>query len=132
MAKRAIFAIILAASLFIAGCERLGDDAEFAAPKRITPSQAAEMMLGYDVIVIDVRTEGEFYAERIPYAINIPASRIASQILEEIHDFNQIILIYCQSGRRSANAAQMLAEMGFARIYDFGGINDWPGARIPN
>ena len=36
------------------------------------------------------------------------------------------ILLYCRSGRRSAEAAEKLAEMGYTNIADFGGIQDWP------
>ena len=36
-----------------------------------------------------------------------------------------MILVYCRSGRRSAIAAQTLAELGYTNVKDFGGINDW-------
>ena len=37
-----------------------------------------------------------------------------------------MILVYCRSGRRSKNAAQILAELGYTNILEFGGILDWP------
>lgn len=36
------------------------------------------------------------------------------------------ILVYCRSGRRSAEAAEKLTGMGYANVSDFGGIQDWP------
>jgi len=36
------------------------------------------------------------------------------------------ILIYCRSGNRSQQASQKLIDMGYSRVYDFGGIKDWP------
>ena len=36
------------------------------------------------------------------------------------------ILVYCRSGRRSAEAAEKLRDMGFTNVSDFGGIIDWP------
>ena len=36
------------------------------------------------------------------------------------------ILLYCRSGRRSADAAKKLRDMGFTNVFDFGGIIDWP------
>ena len=44
----------------------------------------------------------------------------------ELTDKNQTILVHCRSGRRSAIAAQTLAELGYTDIRDFGGIIDWP------
>jgi len=46
---------------------------------------------------------------------------------EELPDFDQIILIYCRSGKRSKQAAQKLFDMGYINVYEFGGINDWTG-----
>ena len=45
----------------------------------------------------------------------------------ELTDPDQIILVYCRSGNRSAQAAKKLADMGYANVYDFGGIMTWTG-----
>jgi|GEM_PF-2378153 len=76
-------------------------------------------------ILLDVRTEAEFHAQRINGARLIPYNEITGRA-GELPDPNAVILIYCQSGRRSALAAAALAELGFTNIYDFGGIIDWP------
>jgi rhodanese-related sulfurtransferase len=39
---------------------------------------------------------------------------------------DQLILVYCRSGRRSKMAAEKLVEMGYTNIKEFGGILDWP------
>ena len=41
-------------------------------------------------------------------------------------DKNQLILVYCRSGRRSKLAAEELVKLGYANIKEFGGIIDWP------
>ena len=41
-------------------------------------------------------------------------------------DQEQLILVYCRSGRRSKLAAQILPELGYTNIKEFGGITDWP------
>ena len=46
---------------------------------------------------------------------------------KELADKDQMILVYCRSGRRSADAAQKLANMGYTNVVDFGGIKDWKG-----
>jgi rhodanese-related sulfurtransferase len=45
----------------------------------------------------------------------------------ELPDLDQIILVYCRSGRRSKEASQKLADIGYTRVYEFGGIIDWTG-----
>ena len=41
-------------------------------------------------------------------------------------DKDQLILVYCRSGRRSKLAAEALVELGYTNIKEFGGIIDWP------
>lgn len=78
-------------------------------------------------VIVDVRRQDEYDAGHIPGAILIPNESIVSERPEELPDLNQIILIYCRSGRRSKEAAQKLADMGYVNIYEFGGIIDWTG-----
>ena len=73
--------------------------------------------------LVDVRTFQEYFEGHIPEAINIPLETIA----EELPDTGQLILVYCRSGVRSKKAASALAELGYQRVYEFGGINDWKG-----
>ena len=44
---------------------------------------------------------------------------------DELPNLNQIILVYCCSGRRSKEASQKLADIGYTNVYEFGGINTW-------
>lgn len=93
----------------------------------ITAQQAYSMINELtDFILLDVRTSEEFLAIRIDGAILIPYNEIADRAAAELPDKNAVILIYCRSGRRSANAARSLADMGYTNVYDFGGIIDWP------
>jgi rhodanese-related sulfurtransferase len=45
---------------------------------------------------------------------------------EELPDKEAVLLVYCRTGRRAADASQKLADMGYTKVYDFGGIEDWP------
>ena len=45
----------------------------------------------------------------------------------ELPDFDQVIFVYCRSGRRSKEASSKLAALGYTNIYEFGGILDWDG-----
>ena len=85
------------------------------------------MMLEADsYILLDVRSEGEYNEEHIEGALNIPDDELGERAADELPDKNALILIYCRSGRRSANAANELIDSGYKNVYDFGGIIDWP------
>ena len=95
---------------------------------QISQEEAKEMMAKEDGhIVVDVRRQDEYDAGHIPGAILIPNESIGTERPAELPDLDQIILIYCRSGRRSKEAAQKLADMGYTKIYEFGGINTWTG-----
>ena len=95
--------------------------------QKITAEQAKAMMdEGKPFILLDVRTDEEFKEKRIDGAILIPDYEIKSRATAELPDKNTLILVYCRSGRRSANAANELIALGYTNVYDFGGIIDWP------
>ncbi len=94
----------------------------------ISMEEAKEMMEQDDGhVIVDVRREDEYAEGHIPGAILIPNESIENDPPEELPEWDQIILIYCRSGRRSKEAAQKLADMGYENVYEFGGIIDWDG-----
>ena len=95
---------------------------------QISQDEAKEMMKKNDGhIIVDVRRQDEYEQGHIPGAILIPNESIGAQRPAELPNLNQIILVYCRSGRRSKEAAQKLFDMGYKNIYEFGGIIDWTG-----
>ena len=93
----------------------------------ITAEEAKNIMdsrEGY--IILDVRTQEEYDQGHIPGAILIPNTEIEAQAEGVLTDKDQLILVYCRSGRRSKLAAQILVELGYTNILEFGGIIDWP------
>lgn len=99
-----------------------------AAYQQITQEKAKEMMQADDGhIIVDVRRQDEYDSGHIPGAILIPNESIGTEQPKELPDLDQVILIYCRSGRRSKEASQKLADMGYTHIYEFGGIIDWTG-----
>ena len=94
--------------------------------QQISQATARIMMKADDGhVVVDVRRQDEYDEGHIPGAILIPNESIDTEMPEELPDLYQIIMIYCRSGRRSKEAAQKLADMGYVNIYEFGGIIDW-------
>jgi len=77
------------------------------------------------VILLDVRTQAEFDEGHIPGAVCLPSEDITPD-LPLPFDKDAEVLVYCRSGRRSAEAAEKLADMGYANVADFGGIINWP------
>jgi len=100
---------------------------EVVPPNVITAEAAREMMeSGEEYLLLDVRTRDEFRGGHIPGAVSQPLDGL-EHWLGKIPPCGEIpILIYCQSGRRSHQAAMIFAEWGYTNVYDFGGINDWP------
>ena len=93
----------------------------------ITAQEAKQLMdtqEGY--IILDVREQEEFDQGHIPGAILIPYTQIEEMAPQMLPDKEQLILVYCRSGRRSKIAAEALVELGYTNIREFGGILDWP------
>ena len=127
--NRLIIAIILILTVIVlAGCEAAGPAGYNA---RIGPEHAMEIMANNPYsIILDVRTLEEFNEGHIPNAVSLPVDEIEAAITRMIPDKGEIILVYCRSGRRSADAAVILVEMGYRNVFDFGGIIDWTGEVI--
>ena len=93
----------------------------------ITTEQAKEIMdTEGEYIILDVRTEEEYAEGHIPNAILIPDYQIETKAEELLTDKDELILVYCRSGRRSKLAAESLIKLGYTDIKEFGGIIDWP------
>ena len=87
----------------------------------------AMMRLDDGHVVVDVRRYDEYVDGHITGAILIPNEDIEDTPPAALPDFDQVILIYCRSGNRSKDASQKLADMGYTKVYEFGGINTWTG-----
>ena len=94
---------------------------------KITQEEALTLLEKGDVLLLDVRTEEEYRSGHIPGAVCIPNETIGKEALGDYPDLSQTIIVYCRSGRRSAEAARKLSEAGYTRVYDLGGIQDWSG-----
>lgn len=81
---------------------------------------------GEDIIIVDVRTQGEFDSGHIPGALLIPNETIGSTEPSELPNKDVVIVVYCRSGRRSQESANKLLNLGYQKVYDLGGIGNWP------
>ena len=118
---------ILLSTLMFTGCAGASNH-QTNTYRQINMDEAVKMMAeetGY--IILDVRRPDEFAAGHIPNAINMPNESISTVEIPELPDKDQLILVYCRSGRRSKEAAEKLVKLGYTNIVEFGGILDWKG-----
>ena len=118
--KKAMLYMLLAALLMMPAAAEIDY-------RQITQEEAARIMAEEDYILLDVRTEEEYAEGHIPGAINIPNEDIGTDELPQLSDKAQVILVYCRSGRRSKEAAEKLAALGYTHILEMGGIMTWTG-----
>jgi rhodanese-related sulfurtransferase len=102
--------------------------------KDIRVKQAEKLMLEHNgkgtLVILDVRSGGEFRKGWIEGAVNINfwGNDFADSV--SLLDHNQAYLVYCTSGVRSTGAMKKMKELGFTRIYNMkGGMMAWRAAR---
>jgi len=99
----------------------------------VGPSQATQLINREDAMVIDVREPGEYGAGHILGAKNVPLSRVdtgGADIAGKRKD--RPVILYCDSGNRSAKAAAVLRGQGYTRVLNLsGGIGAWQQAGLP-
>lgn len=104
----------------IAGCSSKED----SQVKKVTSDEVVDL-LKKDAILLDVRSESEYDGGHIPNAILLNVNDVENKIKDVSSDYDQVIIVYCRSGNRSATAAQTLIDMGYRNVYDLGGISNW-------
>ena len=123
--KKLLF--LLLSVMLLTACGQATENDREAAYMNITAEEARQIMDSEDgYIILDARTQEEYDQGHIPGAVVISHEEIAEKAEEVLTDKDQLILVYCRSGRRSKIAAEALAELGYTNIREFGGIIDWP------
>jgi len=121
-----LVAAVLLFSVALVACGKGNGSLEEVTYEQITPAEAKALMDSeQDHIILDVRTPEEFASGHIAGAILLPDYEIGEKAEHVLTDKDQLILVYCRSGRRSKNAASQLATLGYTNIKEFGGITDW-------
>ncbi len=131
-------AVLLAAALILAAgalaASLLGiftGREEGAAEVQVIPMTEAlgRIGKGEKVVLLDVRTPEEHAAGNLPGSLLLPvdaADVFGPQVEKLIPDKNATVFVYCRSGRRSQNAAGIMARIGYRAVYNIGGMNDVP------
>ena len=80
-----------------------------------------------DCIIVDVREEEEYITGHAVGALLFPVDEINDVgAMMLIPDKDRPYILYCRSGRRSAEAAHKLDELGYTQLYDVGSLIGWP------
>jgi rhodanese-related sulfurtransferase len=94
--------------------------------QKIDAAAAVRLLDAGKAIAVDVREPDEFAAGHIPGAISLPLNRVGAEAAQKLPGKDTTWLVYCRTGRRSAEALQKLDAMGYTALYDLGGILGWP------
>src|SRR5437763_8338271 len=96
--------------------------------KEVDPREVYEIVSnGYKAAVVDVREQHEYDEGRLPGAVHVPRGHLETRIEQAVRDKDARIILYCQSGNRSAFAADTLAsQLGYTNVASMtGGITLW-------
>lgn len=89
---------------------------------KIAPAKA-RALVETGARLVDVRSAGEHAAGHIGGSTNIPLPELGSRLREL--DKGKPVIVYCASGMRSASAARVLKQAGFAQVHDLGAMARW-------
>lgn len=94
--------------------------------KSITPARAMRLLAEGKAAAVDVREADEYAAGHIPGARLLPLGKVSARAALVMPDRDALWLVYCRSGRRSAQAVRELEALGYKNVCDLGGILSWP------
>ncbi|WP_041917716.1 rhodanese-like domain-containing protein [Dehalococcoides mccartyi] len=133
----ALSAFILVCTGILTGCATASpvDDVNLPAVQNISVAEAKSLIdrnvVSADFIILDVRTPSEYAQGHIPGAVNLDYYASFEASLSAF-DKTKTYLVYCRTGNRSASAARLMLDNGFAAIYNIqGGINVWISGGLP-
>lgn len=101
--------------------------------KTVNNHELTLMMNKQDAKVVDVRGKEEFKKGHIVDSINVPLSEIKNNQATSLEKFKTSpIILVCNAGVTSSQAAQLLVKQGFENVHNLkGGMGDWQSANMP-
>lgn len=89
------------------------------------PAAQAKKLVEEGALLVDVRTRGEFASGHVQGALNVPVDEL-SAVAPTLAEKHGRIVVYCQSGMRSARATRLLRAAGAKEVFDLGAMSRWP------
>ncbi|OCX67159.1 hypothetical protein BFP70_03090 [Thioclava sp. SK-1] len=107
-------------------------------PHPLTAAEAIEMAASGQLQLIDVRELAELTASgKAQGALHIPLAQVAAKTAPDSPEkLSQLstqtpVAIYCAMGGRARKAAEVMTQLGYAKVYNIGGFSDWQQAGGP-
>ena len=121
--KRPLLAALFTlALLFAVGCGKE------ETVHHITSAEAEKLMTKLsNAVIIDVREPDEYEKKHIKGAILVPLGDLRDGNFGKLPGKKTPLFVYCWTGRRSSDAADILAKEGYTTIYEIGGLVEWTG-----
>ena len=94
--------------------------------QNIDVGQAIRLLDAAQAVAVDVREADEYALEHIPGAVHLPLGSIERQAHTVLPAKDAHLLVYCRTGRRSAEACELLRRLGYTRVQNLGGLLRWP------
>jgi rhodanese-related sulfurtransferase len=97
----------------------------------LSVTEASGLLTEKKAVIIDVRENSEWSEGHISGAIHIPLAQLPERLAELKAYQSSPIITQCRSGKRSAQAADVLKSAGFSKVYNMeGGLNAWDKAGL--
>lgn len=110
-------------------------DAANAVVPHIAPQEAQSLIEEGNVLIVDVREPPELEASgKVAGAVNVPRGMLefradpGSPYHDPRFDKSKTIILYCASGARSALGGKLLKDLGYEKVLNLGGFQDWDAA----
>ena len=121
-----LIAVLFASTLVLTSCGSSSNAVD------LNPADFQAKAQEAGVILLDVRTSGEYAAGHIDGALNIDVEGMTFENEIKQLDNTKTYAIYCQSGRRSRIAAETMTDAGFTNLFNLDqGIGSWQSAGLP-
>jgi rhodanese-related sulfurtransferase len=100
--------------------------------REIGALEATQLINRRDALMLDLREPKDFEGGRVPNAVHLPQSQLASRGHELGKLTGRPVIAYCERGQRSRAAGAALIKLGFAEVYTLrGGLRAWSDAGLP-
>ncbi|MGL4552861.1 MAG: rhodanese-like domain-containing protein [Gemmataceae bacterium] len=110
----------------------LVNDAKARITETTVEAVKARLDAGERPLILDVREESEYAADRVPGAVHVGKGVLERDIEEKVPDPSAEVIVYCGGGFRSALAADALQRMGYTRVISMdGGMRGWRDRGYP-
>ena len=110
--------LVIVCIIFLVGCS--GDKYS------VNYVEAKEKIINEGAILVDVRTQEEYDEDHIDGAVLLTLDTIDEDTVKDVvGDKKNVVIVYCRSGKRSAEALEKLNNLGYKEVYDLGAMSNW-------